>query len=387
MTEKDLDKVDFKDHPLQYGGLLRLLELEDQHYNYTGSEDYVVPLITLYCKLVEFYDKRTDMIKDYFLEKIQIISTSKREKPKKARIPISPRFPDKRNSDINSNYSRKNKCPMGNTDSSNRYTSIEARRDVRSKICTFENRVEASQEKSRVIHRDKTTEIIRKVETTFESNNNLVRGGLNSQENKQQYRLEQRRKLKLEKSMNSILMNQSREFSILNDVSQINGKSQLENSQDIGSDKNLSKILPQIEEDRSNENNRKNSDFSPDEETAKNLYMSKESQDPDWQQPNNRNHFKTTLALTKKKINNYDMPLKVKKGQYDSIEIPNNGIQDPVLDTEILIKQKSDESKSTRKYSGTKSPKAYINIYENSQNNENSILSPNMSKSNSIYFD
>ena len=35
------------------------------------------------------------------------------------------------------------------------------------------------------------------------------------------------------------------------------------------------------------------------------------------------------------------MPLKVKKGQYDSIEIPNNGIQDPVLDTEILIKQKS----------------------------------------------
>ena len=72
---------------------------------------------------------------------------------------------------------------MGKIDNSNRYTSIEARREVRSKICTFENRVEASQEKSHAIHRDKTTEIMKKVNTTFEDNNNIVRGQLNSQDN------------------------------------------------------------------------------------------------------------------------------------------------------------------------------------------------------------
>ena len=105
-------------------------------------------------------------------------------------------------------------------------------------------------------------------------------------------------------------------------------------------------------------------------------------------QLNNMNHIKTTQSNRKKSINNYDMPLKVKKGQYDSIEIPNNDIQDPVLDSEFPNKEKSDhESKSARKYSDSKIPKTYINIYENSQNNENSIISPNLSKSNSIYFD
>ena len=53
MAEKDLDKVDDL-HPLKFGGLVRLLELEDQSYNKTTGDDYIVPLVTLYCVRFSF---------------------------------------------------------------------------------------------------------------------------------------------------------------------------------------------------------------------------------------------------------------------------------------------------------------------------------------------
>jgi len=45
--------------------------------------------VTLYAKLVEFYDKKGDVIKDYFMEKIQIIATTSKRKNRTNKRPAN----------------------------------------------------------------------------------------------------------------------------------------------------------------------------------------------------------------------------------------------------------------------------------------------------------
>ena len=197
-----------KDHPLNYGGLVRLLELEEQHFSDSDDESYIKPLVGLYAKQVEFYATRGDMIKDYFMERIQMLATANK-KPKAATQNGSKKM-GKGNPMTQPSFGmlcgrRGLNRADTQADSARADISVEKRKEIRSRAMTFQSRLENDETSREPTGHCKN--IINKSSKTFEINDQKVNTSLTQQEDSIQNRIRQRKQDKLQKTLDVSIQN------------------------------------------------------------------------------------------------------------------------------------------------------------------------------------